>query len=978
MADSEEHALLLQMSYDLARLKKQSDSAEGIVDKGLSNMEKRAKKAAQNLEEAFSLKGANLEGALGQVLQSSRLKILDEGTAKIGLFGGALESLGPIGLGAAAGIGALGVAIEHSLKVEEWALELTHAAHALNVTTDTLQDLDLVAASAGVPVDKLREGIAGLNQAIGKVESGAAKANQFKAWTEALKISPEQLRSWGTLDQQLPHVLEALAKLNPQERAGLSQRFGVDPETLDQLVELRDKIDGVSTSQAHQSIMSQDQVAKAAALATQMKFTGQVIDNNLRLAFVNLGPAIVAVQGLFERFTSGLDRVAAGIARFAYNAQLALAFVGGEIATVGGLTGDPMAGARDVYNRAHAPLPKPPGDTTPTPTGLISPTAKKPKKAASGAGAERRSDDDLDAADKLLAEAQAALATSFEARAAFEVKALQAEETKTQQKLTADLKTAKTQAERDQITKAQGETGQGFDLKRQLVANKLAQQIADQANALGDLELQGREEMLRAQEALGVTTARRGEIALTLFDYDEEIAEAKFAEVIASKTATDAEKERAKAALDNLTATSPLRRQKVTNDNAIAQSAMSADTREATLQAQIAQLDAEKAVAATTEQRRAMALKLFALDEQLQESKLKEQIAEALIAGETERAANLQTQLGSLQATAGLRGQAVSNANPANAWQEWADSAKRATADVEQSLAQMQVEGVEKLNSSLFDAEGRFNNLGQVARNVARSMITSFEQFGLKSFEGGMFGQGSQRTPGQPANPFQSAGSMIGRMFGLGGKGVGGVTQPAGTASDPLYVAMAGPGGLGGGMAGLFGGGQGGVMQTLFGKPGASGSNGFLGGLFGGSSNTGLLNSIGSAFGAGNGKSGAQGGSAGGGLGGMLSGLLGKGVSSAGGGLSSLLAMIPGFAGGGSMTVGGAGGIDKNLALMKVSRGERISVDTPDQQRDKAAGGIGNVTQHFHFPGSSPDGFRRSQRQWSRSSRMAMQYGAGA
>ena len=56
---TDEHALLLQISFDLARLQKQSANAEGIVDKGLTGMEKRAKKAAQNIEESLSLKGVN-------------------------------------------------------------------------------------------------------------------------------------------------------------------------------------------------------------------------------------------------------------------------------------------------------------------------------------------------------------------------------------------------------------------------------------------------------------------------------------------------------------------------------------------------------------------------------------------------------------------------------------------------------------------------------------------------------------------------------------------------------------------------------------------------------------------------------------------------------------------------------------------------------------------------------------------------------
>src|ERR1700722_9278999 len=120
----DDKALLLQISYDLNRLKAQSDKAAGIVDTGLSSMEKRAKKAAKELEESLSFKNVNPGAALTNVLGGLKEGALGSATRDLGMFGGALGALGPVGLVAAAGVAAAGAAIGSSMKTAEWALEL--------------------------------------------------------------------------------------------------------------------------------------------------------------------------------------------------------------------------------------------------------------------------------------------------------------------------------------------------------------------------------------------------------------------------------------------------------------------------------------------------------------------------------------------------------------------------------------------------------------------------------------------------------------------------------------------------------------------------------------------------------------------------------------------------------------------------------------------------------------------------------------
>ena len=83
--------------------------------------------------------------------------------------------------------------------------------------------------------------------------------------------------------------------------------------------------------------------------------------------------------------------------------------------------------------------------------------------------------------------------------------------------------------------------------------------------------------------------------------------------------------------------------------------------------------------------------------------------------------------------------------------------------------------------------------------------------------------------------------------------------------------------------------------------------------------------------------------------------------------LDKALKYIPGFHTGGSMMVGGRTGVDQNLVSIRASRGERIDVSTPLQQRGRRGGG--GVTQYntWNLPaGSDPQTFKESRRRMQR------------
>jgi len=84
------------------------------------------------------------------------------------------------------------------------------------------------------------------------------------------------------------------------------------------------------------------------------------------------------------------------------------------------------------------------------------------------------------------------------------------------------------------------------------------------------------------------------------------------------------------------------------------------------------------------------------------------------------------------------------------------------------------------------------------------------------------------------------------------------------------------------------------------------------------------------------------------------------------GGAGNLLTnLLPGFAAGGQFMVGGAAGRDRNLVGLRLSRGERVTVQTPSQQKQAAASPTSAQTINLNFQISTPDvdSFRRSQSQ---------------
>jgi hypothetical protein len=250
----------------------------------------------------------NLDKALGHTFDSGFAKILEEGTAKLGVFGKGVEHLGIVGIGAAAGIGAVGMAVEEAAKAAEWAENLEMVAKKIGVTTTALQEFDFMATASGIPVDAFRESLQGLEAKIGQVQAGVAKAQTVKIF-QAMDISPEQLRRMGDLQTILPVIAQKLAELPSAERAGLAARLDVT-SILPALVKGKEGYaDMVAEAHRYGIVVDADVIKRSAEAAEKLKIASDIIDKNMKSAFASLAPAIAGATMELAKFLAAAAKV---------------------------------------------------------------------------------------------------------------------------------------------------------------------------------------------------------------------------------------------------------------------------------------------------------------------------------------------------------------------------------------------------------------------------------------------------------------------------------------------------------------------------------------------------------------------------------------------------------------------------------------------------------------------------------------------
>lgn len=301
MARTDEQALLLQVSADISRLEKAFDRATGVVKTRSKQMEAQA----GFLEKVFSR--PSLTGALDKVFDETRFRALDSGAAKLGVFGGALEALGPAGLAAGAGIGAFTAAMAGALAAAQFADELADTAARLHVTTDALQEYRFALRLAGGEEKGADESLEKFSVTLGKAQEGLTKAQRAFL---LLGFTKEQIAAFRTSEEALRAVTAKLAEIesNPR-RDALISLLGLDSMKpliqggVEAMDELRAKAREVGV------VMDEELIQKGAQVTDEFETLSQVIDVQVKSSLVGLGPVLIRLMEFAAALSRSFGRV---------------------------------------------------------------------------------------------------------------------------------------------------------------------------------------------------------------------------------------------------------------------------------------------------------------------------------------------------------------------------------------------------------------------------------------------------------------------------------------------------------------------------------------------------------------------------------------------------------------------------------------------------------------------------------------------
>jgi hypothetical protein len=256
--------------------------------------EEKAEQAAQRRERVTGNPGM----ALQNVFSRSRLGVIEEGSAKIPIFGSALEELGAAGLVAAAGVFAASEAMEKAKEAAEYAEGLQNTASKLGITTKALQEYNYVALLSGISTDAMSEALKSGNEVLGAFQSNVG-AGKIKPVFAALGITQEEAQKAGNISDLLPEIAEKIKALGSTaeqskiaEKLGLSSILPVLQKGKEGIEELTGEAGKVGV------VLDSALIAKGAAAAEEFKKASDIIDVDMKRAFIELAPVIAKVLAL--------------------------------------------------------------------------------------------------------------------------------------------------------------------------------------------------------------------------------------------------------------------------------------------------------------------------------------------------------------------------------------------------------------------------------------------------------------------------------------------------------------------------------------------------------------------------------------------------------------------------------------------------------------------------------------------------------
>lgn len=232
-----------------------------------------------------------------------------------GLVGRVLKDLGPAGLAAGAAIGGVTVALGAAMKVAREAVSafdaLGKSADTLQMTTDLLQGLKAAAADEGVAFAQVETAARSLTKAHADLMRGTGQLYGSLKDTNPQLL--EMLRNTTSNDERFRILTSALqgAQSQTEKNTIAYAAFGESGLAVARMLERQQGgIDGMIAKYREMGlIVREDVIRNAEEMETKFGVAAQVIDLQLKQAFIDLAPFLLQAVQLTADLVSGLSEL---------------------------------------------------------------------------------------------------------------------------------------------------------------------------------------------------------------------------------------------------------------------------------------------------------------------------------------------------------------------------------------------------------------------------------------------------------------------------------------------------------------------------------------------------------------------------------------------------------------------------------------------------------------------------------------------
>ena len=280
-------------------------SIGGEGEKAAKQLERASKPASRGLKAIDSAAGDARDG-------------LNDMAQRAGPVGRALGHLGPGGLAAAAGIGAIALALGGALRISREAVaafdEIGKRADTLRLSTDGFQALTLAANEEGIAFEKIETGVRALTERQSQLTKG-----QGELYSRLKDTHPELLKQLAALDSnddRLRLITQALKNANSEtERNTIAYAaFGEAGLEVARMLERQEGgYDGLLDRSREMGIVEEEAIRRAETYAGEMGELARQIDVNLKQAFVDLAPVMIEAYEFAADVSSGIRDITAAI-----------------------------------------------------------------------------------------------------------------------------------------------------------------------------------------------------------------------------------------------------------------------------------------------------------------------------------------------------------------------------------------------------------------------------------------------------------------------------------------------------------------------------------------------------------------------------------------------------------------------------------------------------------------------------------------